>query len=150
MSFSDDHLYSPIWGLYRFVIFSWPRPSIFLYFSMGDSNRAWYDLTCWIHPSSPLTHSHGAFARPKKHLNSDYSVSLVDTSLGFFCVLRATLHQSAVRSPVRVSLCLDDLVYPSFFGCLAIYDLAVPSSPNRSPPFVKFNVGTTQACPLMR
>ncbi|KAG2745635.1 hypothetical protein P692DRAFT_20889572, partial [Suillus brevipes Sb2] len=48
------------------------------------------------------------------------------------------------------SLCLDDLVYPSFFGCLAIYDLAVPSSPNRSPPFVKFDVGTTQASPLKR
>ncbi|KAG2738734.1 hypothetical protein P692DRAFT_20921358 [Suillus brevipes Sb2] len=103
----------------------------------------------WIHPNS-LSQGHRDFVRPKKHLYSGDSVSLVGSThrlnyslyYELLCINLQFDHRFLLVSVLTISFTLRSLGE-------AIYDLAVPSSPNRSPPFVKFDIGTTQASPLM-
>jgi hypothetical protein len=103
----------------------------------------------WIYPNS-LTQGHRDCVRLMKHLYSGDSVSLVGSA--------QPLDSSVYYELLCINLQFDQRFLSVSFLTIsftlrslgeAIYDLAVPSSTNRFPPFVKFDVETTQASPLI-
>ncbi|KAG2741987.1 hypothetical protein P692DRAFT_20905030 [Suillus brevipes Sb2] len=69
-------------------------------------------------------------------------------------LLSTTSYSTSISGSVTAScqsLCVNDLICPSFLGCLAIYNLAVPSSSNRSiSALFNSDFGPTQPSTLMR